>query len=108
MAHFQLQLGMSAPGPVRERFWVPSASMVMMRVWAWPAVGGVGEDDVPAVGGPGGEVAAADVVGELDPALGRDLHDVDVLSAGSAGAVLAVPGEGDELAVGRPGGAELA
>ena len=31
--HFQLQFGMSAPEPVRARFWVPSASMVMMRWW---------------------------------------------------------------------------
>jgi hypothetical protein len=102
--YFQLQFGMSAPEPVRARFWVPSASMVMMRVWARRhRRGRVGEGDVAAVGGPGGEVAAADVVGELDPLLGGDLHDVDVLSAGSAGAVLTIPGEGEELAVGGPG-----
>ena len=29
-AYFQLQFGMSAPGPVNARFWVPSASMVMI------------------------------------------------------------------------------
>src|SRR6185437_7989330 len=32
--HRQLQLGMSEPEPVSARFWVPSASMVMMRVWS--------------------------------------------------------------------------
>src|SRR5580658_3931783 len=32
--HRQLQLGMSEPGPVSARFCVPSASMVMMRVWS--------------------------------------------------------------------------
>ena len=68
------------------------------------AVGGVGVDDVAVVGRPGGEVAAAAVVGELGPFPGGDLHDVDVLSAGRSGAVLAVPGEGEELSVGRPGG----
>src|ERR1700734_3916036 len=31
--YFQLQFGMSAPEPVRARFWVPSARMVMMRWW---------------------------------------------------------------------------
>src|SRR5271170_8318379 len=67
------------------------------------AVCGVGVDDVPAVGRPRREVTAAAVMGELDPALGSDLHDIDVLSAGCAGAVLAVPGEGKELAVWRPG-----
>ena len=68
------------------------------------AVSGVGIDDMPSVGRPGREVAAAAVVSELNPALGGDFHDVDVLSAGCAGAVLAIPGEGEELAVGRPGG----
>src|SRR5258705_5766757 len=58
---------------------------------------------MPAVGGPGGKVAAATVVGKLDPALGGDLHDVNILSPGCAGSVLAVPGEGEKLAVGRPG-----
>src|SRR5665213_654360 len=66
------------------------------------AVGCIGENDVAAIGGPGRKVAAADVVGELNPTLGGDLHDVDVLSAGCSGAVLAVPGEGEELAVGGP------
>src|SRR5882757_2336338 len=32
-AYFQLQLGMSAPGPVSARFCVPSASMVMTFMW---------------------------------------------------------------------------
>ncbi len=35
-AHFQLQFGMSAPGPVSARFCVPSASMVM--IFMWPAL----------------------------------------------------------------------
>ena len=34
LGYFQLQLGMSAPGPVSGRFWVPSASMDQMRVWS--------------------------------------------------------------------------
>ena len=95
---------MSAPEPVRARFWVPSASMVMMRVW-------------PAR--PSGELAktmwrpSGDQEGKSQRPLSwvswiqrlvATLHDVDVLAAGSAGAVLAVPGEGEELAVGRPGG----
>src|SRR5258705_5455566 len=58
---------------------------------------------MPAVGGPGGKVAAATVVGKLDPALGGDLHDVNILSPGCAGAILAIPGEGEKLTVGRPG-----
>ena len=57
-----------------------------------------------AVGGPGGKVAAADFMGELNPALGGDFHDVDVLTAGGAWAVFTIPGKGDELAVGGPGG----
>src|SRR5258705_8352484 len=32
-AYFQLQFGMSAPGPVNARFCVPSASMVMIFMW---------------------------------------------------------------------------
>src|SRR5579871_2126388 len=64
------------------------------------AVGGVSEDDMTAVGRPGGEVAGAYVVGELNPALGGDLHDVDVTAAGGAGAVLAIPCEGEEVSVG--------
>ena len=104
-SYFQLQFGMSPPAPVRGRRWVPSASMVQMLGVAGAAAGAVGVDDVATVGGPGREVAATAVVGELDPALeGGDLHDVDVLSAGGSGAVLAIPGEGDELAVGRPRG----
>ena len=31
--YFQLQLGISAPGPVNARFCVPSASMVMIFMW---------------------------------------------------------------------------
>ena len=31
--HFQLQFGMSAPGPVKARLSVPSASMVMIFMW---------------------------------------------------------------------------
>ena len=31
--YFQLQFGMSAPGPVNARFCVPSASMVMIFMW---------------------------------------------------------------------------
>src|SRR5579871_5031443 len=42
------------------------------------AVGSVGEDDVAAIGRPGGEIAGADVVGELNPALSGYLHNVDV------------------------------
>ncbi len=68
------------------------------------AVGGVGVDDVASVGRPGGEIAAAGVVGELDPLAGGDVDDVDVLARRGSGAVFAIPGEGDELAVGRPRG----
>src|SRR6185437_849618 len=31
--YFQLQFGMSVPGPVKALRWVPSASMVQMRIW---------------------------------------------------------------------------
>src|ERR1700678_4133663 len=40
---------------------------------------------------------------ELNPFLGGDLHDIDVLPPGRSGTILAVPCEGEELAVGRPG-----
>src|SRR5579859_1723458 len=67
------------------------------------AIDGALEDQVAAVGRPAGEIVAAGVVCELDPTLGGDVHDVDVLPAGSAGTVFAVPAEGEELAVGGPG-----
>src|SRR6266702_5255003 len=36
--YFQLQFGMSAPGPVSARRWVPSASMVQTFMWpGWPS-----------------------------------------------------------------------
>src|ERR1700761_6433280 len=66
------------------------------------AVGRVCVDEMTAVRRPGGEVAATSVVRELNPFFRGDLHDVDVLSAGGARTVLAIPGEGDELAVGGP------
>ncbi len=67
---------------------VPSASMVMIFMLGIAAVGRVGEDDVAAVRGPGGEVAGADVVRELDPLLVAIFHDVDVLAAGAPGPYL--------------------
>src|SRR5271165_893933 len=54
------------------------------------AVDGALEDDVAAVGRPGGEIVGAGVMGKLLPALGGDVHYVDVLTAGRAGTVLAV------------------
>src|ERR1700723_3564769 len=67
------------------------------------SVGGIGVDDVPAVGRPGRKVTATAVVGELNPAFGGDLHHVDVLTTGCSGTIFAVPCKGEELAVGRPG-----
>src|SRR6201996_2247602 len=65
-------------------------------------VGRVCVDKVTAVRRPGGKVATTSIVGELNPLLGGNLHHIDVLSTGGAGAILAVPGEGEELAVGGP------
>src|SRR6185437_2520070 len=59
-------------------------------------------DEMTAVRRPGGKVAASSVVGELNPLLGGNLHHVDVLTTGGARTILAVPGEGEELAVGGP------
>ena len=56
------------------------------------------KDNVAAIGSPAREVVAAGLVGELDPALAGHLHDVDVLPAGSSGAVLAVPTKGEKVA----------
>jgi hypothetical protein len=71
------------------------------------AVGGVGVGDMAAIGRPSGEVAAAAVVGELAYGVvtlyvGCDLNEVDVLPTGGTWAVLAFPGEGNELTIGRP------
>src|SRR5271157_4124863 len=68
------------------------------------AADGALKDDVTSVRGPGGVVVASGFVGNLKPALAGDVHDVDILTAGVARPVLAVPTEGDELAVGSPGG----
>src|SRR3569623_216739 len=68
------------------------------------ASNGAFEYDVAIVGRPGGEVVAAGLMGELHPAARGDVHEVDVLAAGSAGTIFAIPGEGEELAVGSPRG----
>src|ERR1035441_7812545 len=68
------------------------------------AADGALNDDVASVRSPGGEVVASGFVGDLKPALAGDVHDVDILTAGIAGPVLAVPTEGEELAIGSPGG----
>src|SRR5580704_17053982 len=66
------------------------------------AIGRVCVDEMTTVGRPDGEVAAAAVVGELNPLLRGNLHHVDVLAARGARAVLAIPCEGEELAVRGP------
>ena len=64
------------------------------------AADGALKDDVAAVGSPGGKVVAAGLVGDLEIVLAGDVHDVDVVAAGVAGAVFAIPTEGQQLAVG--------
>src|SRR4051812_11236653 len=60
------------------------------------------EDDVAAVRRPRWIIAHPQLMGELHPALGSDVHHVDVLSAGSTRAIVAAPREGEELPVRRP------
>src|SRR4051812_6279462 len=61
------------------------------------------KDDVPAVWGPGGKIVAAGLMGELQPTLAGDIHDVDVLPARRARPVFAIPTEGEHGSVGSPG-----
>src|ERR1700753_3951971 len=63
--------------------------------------------DVPSIRRPGWKILPSLVVGELGPALAGNVHDVDVLPARRARTVLAVPCEGHELSVRRPGGRRL-
>jgi len=65
---------------------------------AGAAAGGF-EDEVAAVGRPTGTLVAAGIAGDFDGLAGDGVHDVNVvIAAGTA------PTEGQELAVGRPGG----
>src|SRR3954452_22714799 len=59
--------------------------------------------DMPPVRRPAWEIIAPRIVRKLQPALAGDVHDVDVLPARRAGAVLPVPTKGEHGAVGRPG-----
>src|SRR5882724_2079568 len=55
-----------------------------------------GIDEMASIGRPRREVTASGVVGDLDPFLTGDLHHVDILATRCTGAVLTVPGKGDE------------
>src|ERR1700757_4434379 len=54
------------------------------------------------VGSPVWEVVGTSVMSQLNPALGCDVHDVDILATGSARAILAIPAEGQELPIRGP------
>src|SRR5580658_4700576 len=100
----------SFPAPVGHEVIAPAGELLLL--------GAVGEhtpdfvamvdfalkDDVAAIRGPRRKVVASCVVGQLSPALAGDVHNVDIASARRTGAILAVPGEDEELSVWRPGG----
>src|SRR5580658_4132649 len=68
--------------------------------------GGALEDDVASVGGPGRKVVAARFVRNLQVVLAGEVDYVNVVAAGVAGAVFAIPAEGQQLPIGRPGRAD--
>src|SRR5208282_122484 len=55
------------------------------------------ENEVAAVGSPGGAFVAAAIAGDFDNVARGDVHDVDVEIAAGA-----PPGESEKLSVGRP------
>src|SRR6516162_529563 len=58
--------------------------------------------DVPAIGSKAGKIVATRITGKLQPALAGDVHYVDILPAGRARTVFAVPTEGQHRAARRP------
>ena len=56
------------------------------------------ENDMAYVGSPGREVICACVVRQLLPPFGRDVHNVDVLTARRPWPILAIPAERQKLA----------
>src|SRR6266568_802950 len=68
------------------------------------AADGSFKDDVTPIGRPGREVVAARFMGELEPTqrLAGDVHYINILAAGRARTVFAIPAKGEELSVGRP------
>ena len=95
----------------------PVGGFVVARVGELVGLGAVGEhgpdlaraaasgleDDVAAVGSPGGAFVAAGIAGDFDGFVGGrgSIHDVDVVIARGT-----TPGEGKKLTVGRPGGVD--
>ena len=55
------------------------------------------EDDVAAIGSPGGAFIAAGIAGNFEDMVRDHVHDVDVVIAGGT-----TPGKGEKLAVRRP------
>jgi len=60
------------------------------------------EHNVSSVRRPGRKVIGPGIVRQLLPALGRDIHDVDILTARRARTILAIPTEGEKLPVAGP------
>ena len=60
------------------------------------------EHNVAPIGRPRRKIVAACLMRGLQPALAGDIHHVDVLPAGIAGAVFAVPAKGQQAPVRRP------
>ena len=50
--------------------------------------------DMAAIRRPCGKIVAPNVMGKLNPAMAGNIHDVNILSARSAGAVAAIPRKG--------------
>src|SRR6185437_2885032 len=98
------------PAPVRHEVLSCAGELVLLcavhkhRPDLGSAADGALEDNMPVIGRPRGIVVTAGFVCELDPlerATG-DVHHIDILAAGCAGAVFAIPGEGKPLAAWRP------
>src|SRR5207302_2126100 len=62
------------------------------------------KDNVAAIRRPRGKIVTPAIVSELNPLLAGDIHQVNIGGARLAGAILADPGQSEELAVGRPVG----